>query len=127
MRDALQEVHKTHEVFGPTCTALGHGEHSQRVLESIVQARVQFRQDACRDRRCCGQEHGCANQPASERWRDVCTRVAGGELEAAAKTDTVPTSPTEVQVLFVGFDDDQPQVHEVVSSTEPEVHITSMK
>ena len=29
--------------------------------------------------------------------------------------------------MFVGFDDDQPQVHEVGSSTESEVHITSMK
>ena len=45
---------------------------------------------------------------------DVCARVAGGVLEAAAKTVTVPTSPAEVQAMFVGFDDDQPQVHEVV-------------
>ena len=58
---------------------------------------------------------------------DVCARVAGGELEAAAKTVTMPTSPTEVQAMFVGFDDEQPQVHEVGSSTESEVHITSMK
>ena len=70
MGDALQAVHKTHEVFGQNSdgAAPGHGEHSQRVLEANVQARVPFRQDACRDRRCCGQEHGWANQPASERW-----------------------------------------------------------
>ena len=55
----------------------------------------------------------------------MCARVAGGELEAAATT--VPTSPTEVQAMFVGFDDNQPQVHEVGSSTKSEVHITSMK
>ena len=42
----------------------------------------------------------------------MCARVAGGELEAAA----VPTAPTEVQAMFVGFDDDQPQMHEVGSS-----------
>ena len=47
---------------------------------------------------------------------DVRARVAGGELEAAAKTVTVPSSPTSVQAMFVGFDDDQPQVHEVGSS-----------
>ena len=41
----------------------------------------------------------CANQAASERWR-VCARVAGGGLEAAAKTVTVPTTP-EVQAMFV--------------------------
>ena len=57
----------------------------------------------------------------------VRARVAGRELEAAAKTVTVPTSPTKVQAMFVGFDDDQPEVHEVDSSTESEVHITSMK
>ena len=56
MGDALQAVHKTHEVFGRNSdgAALGHGEHGQRVLEAHVQARGQFRQDACRARRCCG-------------------------------------------------------------------------
>ena len=40
---------------------------------------------------------------------DVCARVAGGELEATSKTVTVPTSPTEVQAMFAGLDDDKPQ------------------
>ena len=34
---------------------------------------------------------------------DACARVAGGELQAAAKTVAVPTSPTEVQATFVGL------------------------
>ena len=33
------------------------------------------------------------------------------------KPVTVPTSPADVQAMFVGFDDDQPQVHEVDSLT----------
>ena len=55
----------------------------------------------------------------------VCARVAGGELEAVAKTVTVTVSisPTEVDAMFVVFDDDQPQVHDVGPSTEE--HITS--
>ena len=57
---------------------------------------------------------------------NVCARVAGGELETAAKTVTVPISPTEVEAMFFGFDD-QSQVHEVGPSTESEVHITSVK
>ena len=38
MGDALQAVHKTHEVFGRNSdgAALGHGEHGQRVLEAHV-------------------------------------------------------------------------------------------
>ena len=44
---------------------------------------------------------------------DMCARVAGGELEAAATKVTVPTSPTGVQAVFVAFDDGQPQVHGV--------------
>ena len=77
-----------------------------------------------RDRRCCGQEHAQIDLPVNA-GGDVCARVAG-ELDAAAKIGTVPTSPTEVQAMFVGFDD-QPHVHEVGSSTESDVHITSIK
>ena len=66
-----------------------------------------------------------AKRAVVEDFVGACTSC--GEWEAAAKTVTVPTSPTEVQAMFVGFDDDQPQVHEASSSTESEVHITCMK
>ena len=81
--------------------ALGQGEHKQRAVEAQVQARVLFRQDACRDRRCCGQEHGCANHAASERWRGhVCTscwRRVGGSCENSHSADFAHRSLSHVR------------------------------
>ena len=111
MRDALQAVHKTHEVFGPISDAHGYNLAKTRAVieDAVVKSMV-----------------AQIKLPVNA-GGDVCARVAGEELEAAANTVTVPTSPTDVQAIFVGFDDDQPQVHEVGSSAESEVHITSVK
>ena len=43
--------------------------------------------------------------------------VLAGSWRQLRKPVTVPTSPADVQAMFVGFDDDQPQVHEVDSLT----------
>ena len=88
MRNVLQALRKTQEAFG------------QRVLETCGQARDQ---DTCRDGRCCGEEHGCANQAANERWRG---RLSTSCWRRVAKTVTEPTSPTEVKVMFFVFHDD---------------------
>ena len=119
MRDALQAVHSMRSLARFPMRSFGDGEHSQRVCGgpcastcTISPRRVPWSRAWLRKIKLPVHAGG-----------DVCARVAGGELEAAA----VPTSPTEVQAMFVGFDDDQPQMHEVCSSTRLEVHSTSMK
>ena len=80
MRDALQAVRKTHEVFGQISEAQLRVT-ANRVGERwrlMCKARVRFCQDACRDRRCCCEEHSCAHQAASQRRKG--TRVH--ELQA---------------------------------------------
>ena len=129
VRDALQAVHRTREAFGPISgaqlwvTANTDSECWRLLCKHVC--------NFARTRAVI--EDGAFKSTVAQiklpvnAGGDVCAQVAGGELETAAKTVTVPTSPTEVQAMFVGFDDDRPQVHEVGSSTESEVHITSTK
>ena len=70
------QAHKTHEVSGPMCAALGHGEHSQRV--------VQLRQ-ACRGRRFCA----CVHE----------LRRVGGSCENSDSADFAHRSSSHVRRL----------------------------
>ena len=110
MRDAWPAVHKTHEVFGQifdaqlwvtantasecwrlTCKLVYSSARTRAVIEdAVVKSMVAH-----------------IKLPVNAGGKRVCTRCwrrVGGSCE---KPVTVPTSPADVQAMFVGFDDDK--------------------
>ena len=94
MRDALQAVHKTHEFFGPVSdaqlwvtadTASGCWRLLCKHVNNFAKTRAVIEDGVVKSR------VAQIKLPVNA-GGDVCAQIAGGELEAAAKTVTVPTS-----------------------------------